>query len=212
MRKVKLKFFFSRLKESSRQTKSRLRKTSEKSRNRFIRIFAKNSFSKEPSRKTTNFIQIAIIRREFKFPSFPTRSFFKFSRGKAPSKKTQTNYFRNNSYEKSNKNITGIKYSRFTSGYSLTDWFGLNARQDNENIYISKNDLVAFGLVPKTTNSLTEILFCLNQIWISNKQAGKFSVTTYKYITLNEDEKIFAKESYLIKVLSIYNKEEFSSS
>jgi hypothetical protein len=212
MRKVRLTIRFLRSKERSRQIKPNLKRSSEKSRSRFVRIPARNSLSKEPSRKTTTLNQIAIVRRKFKFSSFPIRLSLKFSRGKEPSTKTRTNDLKNKSREKLNKFITVTKHSQFTSGYSLADWFGFNARQDKESIYISKKDLVAFGLVPREDNSLDEIVFCLNQIWISNEQPGCFNVVPYRYITLSEGGKTFAKESYLIKLLSTYNREKLPSS
>jgi hypothetical protein len=144
--------------------------------------------SKELSRTVTRIIRGGLSVRVFVAPPFPVLKMYSRSISKEVSFSFSRNYSR----------------SKGVSGYLLRNWFGANSRQDANYLYISKADLVNYGLVPNERNSLDELFFFLNRIWIENK-SGHLSVEFYRSIVLNENGISFIKESYLIKVLLKYN-------
>jgi hypothetical protein len=101
--------------------------------------------------------------------------------------------------------LFSIRQGITNSGYSLKEWFGENARQDADYIYLSKSDLAAYGLVPTELNSLIEIMVALKGLWSENQRQFPISFQYYRTIIVHEEGISFLKECHLIKCLSRYN-------
>ena len=99
--------------------------------------------------------------------------------------------------------LSGLRRSYINSSYLLFDWFGANASQDEEFIYIRKVDFESLALVEQTSLSL--FLFSLIQLWIQSEKPGRFNVDLYRNIQFIEENQNYLKEAYLVKLLSNYN-------
>ncbi len=205
IRRTRLSFRFSRGREPSRRLRLKLQKNVEKAKSKSLRIFPKRSISKERSQKIQSYPRAFSVRKTFKFPTFPLRLSLRISKSRGKSILIKSRIHKAKAKEPTRKSILAIRKNQFTAGYLITDWLGENARQDAEAIYISKSDLALLGLTPKPENSVEEIFLSLIQLWIAQPESQLFNVSFYRYITLNQENIIFQKQSYLIRLLLPYN-------
>jgi hypothetical protein len=98
------------------------------------------------------------------------------------------------------------------SDYSLSDAFGLNARQNNDTLIIKKSDFTRFGLPDNATWKVTDLISALLLQGESKfKSNRRIRIRFYRTIHIIQKDKAYEKKSYIIISYSIAPREKFPS-
>jgi hypothetical protein len=82
----------------------------------------------------------------------------------------------------------------------------INSRNLNQNsgyFFLSKLDLIEFGLIPSENNSLEEILASLLLFWENKLESSRINIVFYRSLKFKENSQWFESKSMLVNGLSL---------
>jgi len=96
------------------------------------------------------------------------------------------------------------------SDYSLSQAFGVNAKQDKDSLILAKSDFAQFGL--NATWKVSDLILAILSQGNNNfKEDRRIRIKFYRYLQLISNDKAYAVNSYIIYLHTIATSENFPS-